>query len=149
MKNKIIAKIIAIQTILYTILSSITPVIATENIININSKEDFIEFARNCTLDSWSYNKNIILNCNIDFSGDTFIPIATFGGNFIGNGFTLSGITLKNKGSYLGVFRYIQQSGRVSNLNIEGNFTPEGSKILSVVFLVKIQELSKTAHLMV
>lgn len=128
MKNKIAAKVLAVQIILCMLFSSVMPVFATVNTITISSKEDFIKFAKNCTLDTWSRGKTVNLTCDIDFSGDDFAPIATFGGTFNGNGHTVSGVDFCDKGSYQGVFRYVQQSGKVSELNVKGKFAPGGSK---------------------
>lgn len=128
MKNRIVAGIMASCMLfsLFTVL--LQPVFAQENTINISDKEDFINFAKKCTLDTWSQGKIVNLTCDIDFNGTKFSPIPTFGGSFNGNGYAISGINLSDNGSYLGVFRYVQQSGKVSNLNVSGTFTPNGSK---------------------
>lgn len=57
-----------------------------------------------------------------------FAPVPTFGGIFNGNNHTISGITFDAKGSYVGIFRYIRETGKVSDLNVRGNITPGGSK---------------------
>ena len=128
MKNRVIASILVVAMVLYMLLTIIPPVLAAGNTINIDSKDDFIKFSEKCILDTWSQGKTVNLNCDIDFSNNDFSPIPTFGGTFNGNGYTISGISLESKGSYQGVFRYVQQDGKISNLNVKGTFIPGGSK---------------------
>lgn len=124
MRNKIIACILALQLI----LCAFPPVYAYGGTISINSAEDFAEFAKSCTLDSRSREMTVSLGCDIDFSDCTFVPVPTFGGVFNGNGHTLSGISFGKKGSYYGVFRYIQPGGAVTGLTVKGKFLAGGSK---------------------
>lgn len=128
MKNRITAGILSALIALNTFLTVIPSAIAAANTINISSIEDFNKFSENCTLDTWSHGKTVNLTCDIDFSKNNFLPIPTFGGTFNGNGHTISGIKFDNKGSYQGVFRYVQKGGTVSELNVKGTFAPNGSK---------------------
>ena len=54
--------------------------------------------------------------------------VPSFGGNFYGQGHTISGLNIKNTGSYEGLFRYIQASGSVTDLKVNGQVKPEGSQ---------------------
>lgn len=128
MRNKILNKIIAAAMVLSVLFTLIPTVLAVQNTITISSKDDFIEFAKNCTLDTWSQGKTVNLTCDIDFTGDSFTPVPTFGGIFNGNGYTIYGIEYPQSGSYIGLFRYVQQCGKIENLNIKAVFTPNGSK---------------------
>lgn len=128
MSKKITAFLLAIEISFCMLLSATTPALAQDNTITISSTQDFIDFAKNCTLDVWSQGKTVNLNCDIDFSHTDFSPVPTFGGTFNANGHTISGIDFSEKGSYLGIFRHIQPSGKVSNLNVKAKFTPGGSK---------------------
>ncbi len=123
-----IYKIIAVLLIIVLLLSLVMPIFAADGSIDISSKEEFIEFAKECTLDTWSYGKTFNLTCDIDFDDGEFFPVPTFGGTFNGNGYTLSGINISKDGSYTGVFRYIQPYGVVKNLNVEASIIPGGSK---------------------
>lgn len=128
MKNKFICGFLAAGMAL-GIFSACLPVAnADNNIITIKTRKDFTEFAKNCTLDSFSKGKTVNLTNDIDFSGRKFVPVPTFDGTFNGNGHTLYGISHKEKGSYKGVFRYVEQDGKISDLNIRGDFTISGSK---------------------
>lgn len=128
MSNKIIAVLLTVQLVLCMVLGSFPPAFAEGDTIAIDSKDAFVAFARTCTLDSASQGKAAELMCDIDFSGDEFIPVPTFGGTFNGNGYTLSGISISGRGSYKGVFRYVRSGAKISNLNVKGSITPNGSK---------------------
>lgn len=128
MKNKIIAGILILQTIFCIAAEVVPPALAAGNTVNISDAEDFAEFSEKCRLDSWSRGKTVILSCDIDFSGKDFSPIASFGGTFIANGHTLSGIDFEGKGSYQGVFRYTESTAKISGLNVKGKIIPGGSK---------------------
>ena len=81
--------------------------------IHIKNASDFLEFARNCSTDSWSRDKIFILDKDIDLSRTDFAPVPTFGGIFLGQGHTISGLSLDGGSSYTGLFRYIQETGEI------------------------------------
>ena len=128
MKNKIVSVVTTTCMLLSLLSVFIQPVFAQTDTINISSKEDFINFSNRCTLDTWSQGKTVNLTCDIDFGDTEFSSVPTFGGYFNGNGYTISGINISKNGSYLGLFRYIQKGGKISNLNVNAVFTPTGSK---------------------
>lgn len=128
MKNRIISAVLAAAMILCILPANISSVFAFQNTITISSKEDFIKFSKNCTLDTWSQGKTVNLACDIHFMGSEFSPVPTFGGTFNGNGYTISGVNFTNNGSYAGIFRYVQQNGKITNLNVKAVFVPNGSK---------------------
>lgn len=98
------------------------------NTVTISTRKDFLRFAKNCTLDSWSAGKTVVLTADIDLGRVNFSPIPIFGGTFEGNGHTISGLNLEQNGSQLGLFRYVAEGGVVKNLKVEGNVTPGGSR---------------------
>ncbi|MCI8336996.1 MAG: hypothetical protein HFI72_07580 [Peptococcaceae bacterium] len=98
-----------------------------ENKIYIRNGSDLIDLGKNCTLDTWSQNKIVELTSDIDLSAMDFTPIPSFGGTFRGNGHTISGLHLTDKGSYQGLFRYVQSSGKIENLTVTGLIAPEGN----------------------
>lgn len=109
----------------------IVPVIslqAQNNTISISNVQDFISFAEKCSVDSWSYNKHIVLKNDIDLTGITFKPIPIFSGTFDGKGYTIRGIRLEESGSHQGLFRYIGKDAVIQNLNVEGQIAAQGSK---------------------
>lgn len=100
----------------------------SKNEININSKEDYLEFARFCTLDTNSENLTVNLNCDIEFVGNEFIPVQIFCGHFNGNNHTITLSSPELYGSNIGIFRKVSESGIVSSLNVVCTFSPDGSK---------------------
>lgn len=101
---------------------------AEDNNIYISNAKDLIDLSKKCTLDSWSYNKQIILEGDIDLTGTSFKPIPIFSGTFDGGGYTIRGLDLKENGSHQGLFRYVQEGAIIQNLNVEGSVTSGGSK---------------------
>ena len=100
-----------------------------EDTVYINSAEEYVEFAKNCTLDSYSRGKTFILNTDINFSAEKadFIPVPSFSGTFEGNGHKISGFSISDNGSVQGLFRYIEKSGRVKNVSVTCKISPSGT----------------------
>lgn len=122
MTKKIAALILALVLALLVL-----PIYAEGDVITVSDKSSFLRLAEKCTLDSWSVGKTVNLTADIDFSGEEFKPIATFSGVFNGNGHTIKGIKISKSGSFLGVFRYVENGANVNNLNVSGNINPGGS----------------------
>ena len=94
--------------------------------IEIQTVEEFLAFAQNCILDTWSQNKQVVLTADISLAGTDFQPIATFGGSFEGNGHTISDLLIADEIVPAGLFRYLQPTAVVQNLNVQGVVTPSG-----------------------
>lgn len=100
--------------------------LAAESTVTIKTAEDLAELSRNCTLDTWSQGKTVILKNDLDLHGVDFTPIPTFSGTFQGNGHTISGLTLTGSGNVRGLFRYIQTGATVQDLTVMGTIHPNG-----------------------
>ncbi|SCY70677.1 hypothetical protein [Butyrivibrio sp. INlla14] len=98
--------------------------------ITISSTEDFLKFAENCRLDTWSVNKKVSLNSDISLIGTEFTRIPQFGGFFDGGGHTISGLNIGTGISNCGLFSNIQKSGVVINLNVKGTIIPSGEQVM-------------------
>ena len=98
------------------------------DVVYLRTAEDLAELSKNCTLDSWSQGKTVYLEADIDLTGADFAPIPTFGGTFEGQGHTISGLSLTGSGNVRGLFRYIQPSGVVRDLSVEGWIDPTDRK---------------------
>ena len=98
------------------------------DVVYLRTAEDLAELSKNCTLDSWSQGKTVYLEADIDLTGTDFAPIPTFGGTFEGQGHTISGLSLTGSGNVRGLFRYIQPSGVVRDLSVEGWIDPTDRK---------------------
>ena len=101
---------------------------AEEDVISISSPAQLAEFAKNCALDTWSRGKTVRLNADLNLTGFDLAPIPTFGGTFLGQGHTISGLRLTAAGSSQGLFRYIQPGGVVRDLTVQGLVAPDGSR---------------------
>ena len=112
------------------LLSLSAPAWAAEeaDTLHLYTAEDLEALSRACTLDSWSRGKTVILEADIDLTGTDFSPIPTFGGCFEGRGHTISGLSLTGSGNVRGLFRYVQSTGVVRDLTVEGSISPSGRK---------------------
>ncbi len=98
--------------------------------VYIENAQDLKEFARDCWLDTWSQNKKVFLTEDISLSGESFVSIPTFGGYFDGQGHTISGFTVRDPISYVGLFNYTQKSAVIANLRLEGIVRPTGQQMV-------------------
>lgn len=96
--------------------------------VAISSAEALMAFSRSCSLDGWSRGKTFVLTADLDLKGADFAPIPTFGGIFLGQGHTISGLRLTGAGSNQGLFRRLQSGAVVQDLNVSGAVAPEGSR---------------------
>ena len=98
------------------------------NVIEISRVNELIEFANKCKYDSYSKDKIVKLTADIDVSGSDFKGISYFAGTFDGGSHIISGFNVDYKGSDFGFFRYIAESGFITNLNISGSINVTGSQ---------------------
>lgn len=98
------------------------------NTIYIKNEEDLKIFSGKCVSDAYSMGKNFVLAKDINLTDIDFVPVPIFCGSFNGNYHTISGFKLNEKGSNLGLFRYIEPQATVKNLTVEGVITPEGTR---------------------
>ena len=95
--------------------------------VEISSATDWEALAKNCVLDTWSKNKDVVLKCDIDLSNTEFTPIPLFMGHFNGGGYRVFGLELNDNASTTGLFRQILAGGVVENVNVSGVITPGGT----------------------
>ena len=67
--------------------------------VTISSAKELVSFSKNCALDTWSQGKTVRLTADIDLTAVDFAPIPTFGGTFLGDGHTISGLRIDASGS--------------------------------------------------
>lgn len=99
-----------------------------QKVIEINTADDFLSFAANCFLDSWSADKKFVLNADIDLEGVEFGAIPVFAGTFDGKNHTISGFRYSGDGYVAGLFRYIEKEGLVENLKLKGEIIASDEK---------------------
>ncbi len=97
--------------------------------ITVSTAEDMIQLAKDCRLDTWSRDKNIVLTDDIILDGSGFKYIPIFGGIFDGNGHTISGVNVSDSESYTGLFCITQESALIKNLNVQGSLIPSGKQL--------------------
>lgn len=96
--------------------------------VTLSTAEDLRQLAKDCALDTWSQGKTVILTADLDLTAEEFAPIPTFGGTFLGQGHTISGLRLIGSGSNLGLFRYLQPGALVRDLTVKGLVVPKGTR---------------------
>lgn len=97
-------------------------------VISVSTEEELAEIAENCRLDTWSRDKYIQLENDISLKEHTGLMIPSFGGIFDGGGHRISNLEITRAGSAQGLFRYIQETGKVRGLEVSGRVLPEGSR---------------------
>ena len=94
--------------------------------IRIGNYEEWCDFARKCTLDTWSRDKYVILTDNIDFNMKEFVPVPLFCGVFDGQGYVMNRAAFVGEQSFIGVFSKTSASAVIRNLNVIGIMKPDG-----------------------
>lgn len=97
--------------------------------IYVSTAEDLINLAKNCRLDTWSYDKYVVLKEDIILDGSGFKYIPIFSGIFDGQGHTISGITVSDAESYTGLFCITQESAVIKDLKVQGSLIPSGRQL--------------------
>lgn len=97
-------------------------------IVSVSTEADLLQLAQACQLDSWSRNKLVKLENDIELRQCSDLMIPSFGGIFEGNGHKLSGLKLEGAGSAVGLFRYLQEGAKVRNLAVQGRVEPVGTR---------------------
>ena len=105
-KMKILSGILSVSMVFTLLLPLLSPVVsfADSETILINSADDFINFAKNCSYDLWSKGKSFLLTADIDLQGKDLSPVPVFSGKFDGGGHTISGVEIISAGSTIGLF---------------------------------------------
>ena len=98
--------------------------------ITISSADEFVKFANNCKLDTWSVNKRVVLIKDISLADTPFAGVPTFGGEFDGGGHTITDLSIKNDMSYVALFSNVQKTGIIRNLNVKGTVVPTGKQVI-------------------
>ena len=131
MRNKLIRVLLAL------LLAAVIPLSAAaqedaaqpaQRTLSITTAKQFLDFAENCRLDSYSWNLAVTLKADIDLTGLDFTGVPIFCGTFEGNGHSISGLDIRCDGSSLGLFRYIGKDAAVRNLKVSGTLEPDGSR---------------------
>jgi len=112
--------------------------IIPEDAVYLSTPEDLLALAENCISDAWSREQVVVLKNDIDLSGTEFTAIPTFGGTFLGQGHTVSGLRLTGEVTALGFFRYLQKGALVEDLHLKGIVQPAKSGNLDIGGIVGV-----------
>jgi len=122
-------RLLAIGLVILVFATAVTAFAQEESReLTITSREDFLDFARECRLDSYSVGLTVCLKADIDLTGSDFAGIPTFSGIFEGEGHTVSGLHIAAEGSVQGLFRYVTGEAVIRNLTVKGQVIPKGSR---------------------
>ena len=66
---------------------------------HIGTMDELLQLADHCRLDSWSENRTVMLDADLELTGSGFSGIPSFSGVFLGQGHIISGLSLVNDGS--------------------------------------------------
>ena len=126
--HKSIRRLPAVLLALVLCIQTAAPALAADPAtVYIDTVQDLEALAVQCSLDTWSQGKTVVLRADISLGGIDFSPIPTFGGTFDGGGYTISGLDLRESRSPAGLFGVIQPSGVVRDLRLSGAVQPDGS----------------------
>ncbi|MBQ6013244.1 MAG: hypothetical protein IJL27_04310, partial [Firmicutes bacterium] len=126
MRNKILKTAALILTAALAAALPFSTVFAEDGVVHILNAEDLKELAENCSYDAWSMGRTVSLDRDISLGGDAFSPIPGFEGTFLGNGHTISGLSITGSGSPAGLFAVLGENAEVKDLNVEGTVSPAG-----------------------
>ena len=104
----------------------VTQADAAGNTIHISSEAELRDLAASCALDTWSRDKNVVLDSDLTLVSPSFLPIPTFGGSFDGQGHTIHNVSITDSLSPAGLFGVVQAGGSVRSLHVVGAVTPSG-----------------------
>lgn len=104
----------------------VTQADAAGNTIHISSEAELRDLAASCALDTWSRDKNVVLDSDLTLADPSFLPIPTFGGSFDGQGHTIHNVSITDSLSPAGLFGVVQAGGSIRSLHVVGTVTPSG-----------------------
>ncbi len=99
--------------------------------VHIRTVEDLLDFAANCSLDTWSDHLPVILDSDLSLSDVDFEPIPIFNGCFYGNGHTIYDLSLTEAQSPCGLFLETGESATIRSLSVSGKVSPSGDAAMT------------------
>lgn len=97
-------------------------------VISVKTEAELYTIAEHCRLDSWSRDKLVRLEADIDLKEHTDLMFPSFAGCFDGNGHQITGLDISANGSAIGLFRYVQKGATIRNLTAQGIVEPKGTR---------------------
>ena len=125
--NKRISVCVSLLLLAVLILSLCPSALAEEaEPIRIRTVEDLLMLAKECSLDTWSNGKKVVLESDLSLSGTDFTSIPIFNGEFDGGGHTVFDLTLSSAQSPCGFFLETGKDADVHDLNVSGTVITTG-----------------------
>ena len=116
-----------ILLLLCLLLSLCPPSFAEETaVIHIRTAEDLLALAKDCSLDTWSTGRRVVLDNDLSLSGSAFDSIPTFNGSFDGQGHTIYDMELTSAQSPCGFFLETGKDADIHDLHVSGSVTTHG-----------------------
>ena len=114
--------------LLFSLLLSLCPLAlaADDGTIHIRTAEDLIRLARDCSLDTWSDGKSVVLDNDLSLSGSGFDSIPIFNGSFDGQGHTIYDMNLSSAQSPCGFFLETGKDADIHDLHVSGSVCARG-----------------------
>ena len=134
--NKTLRSLLCGLLLLGLLFSFLLPALAAEpedetrpaRELHLASADEFLQFARDCRMDSYSLELTVYLDADLDLTDTDFAGVPMFQGTFLGQDHTIRGLDLTADGSQMGLFRYLTDSAQVQDLHVVGTVAPQGSQ---------------------
>lgn len=101
-----------------------------DEVVYIRTEEDLMQLASDCSLDTWSDKKKIVLENDLSLSTVDFASIPIFNGEFDGGGHTIYDLNLVSAQSPCGFFLETGKDADIHDLNISGTVATVGDDSL-------------------
>ena len=101
-----------------------------DGVIHIRTAEDLLALAKDCSLDTWSDGKRVVLENDLSLSGTGFDSIPIFNGNFDGQGHTIYDMELSSAQSPCGFFLETGKDADIHDLHLSGSVYTHGDDSL-------------------
>lgn len=89
--------------------------------LRISDASTLLSFADNCKKGGYSQGMSVILDADIDLSGnEDFTGIDSFSGYFNGNNHTVSGLNINSTSGSIGFFGFVEAGAKIENLTVDG-----------------------------
>ena len=129
MMNKTLTRLLCILLALL-LLAALLPLgfasAEEDDAVHIRTAEDLLQLAENCSLDTWSDGRKVVLDNDLSLAGVNFDSIPIFNGSFDGQGHTIYDLSLTDAQSPCGFFLETGPNADIHSLNLTGTVAPRG-----------------------
>ena len=126
MNKRILTALLVLLALALTLCPAACAEEPEESSIHIRTAQDLLELAKNCSLDTWSDGKHVVLDNDLSLSGTAFDSIPIFNGRFDGQGHTIYDMDLDSVQSPCGFILETGKDADIRDLNISGSIHTHG-----------------------